>query len=378
MIYNDFQGLKLSSLGFGCMRFPKNGEADKDIDFDKTKEMIAYAMEHGVNYYDTAWGYHDGESEIVLGKILKDYPRDSYYISDKFPGYDKNNFGKVEEIFYAQLEKTGFQYFDFYHCHNLSESNLGRYLDDETYHTVSFLKEMKKKGLIKHLGFSAHAEAGSMRTFLEAYGNDMEFGQIQLNFFDWKFQHAKEKVDLLNEYHIPIWVMEPVRGGNLLLNMGDDREARLKALRPNASNAEFCFRFVQSIPNVTVTLSGMTTMDQLKENVETFNEYKPLNDDEMKVLLEVGDEIIMQKSTPCTACRYCTTHCPQGLDIPAIIKLYDEHKSNETGMNFIAPMVFSSWPKEKRPSACTGCGSCYSVCPQEIDTPSIMKFLSRR
>ena len=280
MIYRDFQGLSLSALGFGTMRLPVvNGEY-KAIDEKAAAEMIDYAMRHGVNYYDTAWGYHDGESERAVGKILKSYPRESFYLATKFPGYDLSNMNKVEEIFEAQLKKCGVEYFDFYLFHNLCEMNIDAYLDDEKYGIYTYLKKQKAAGRIRHLGFSAHGSRAVIRRFLEAYGKDMEFCQLQINYLDWTFQSAKEKMDLLAEWNIPIWVMEPLRGGKLA-DLSAEDTARLKALRPNEGIPAWAFRFLQTLPSVKMILSGMSDLGQVKDNVRTFGEDKPLDKREL-------------------------------------------------------------------------------------------------
>ena len=214
MIYKKFQDLELSALGMGAMRLPVLDGDDGRIDEPAAQKMVDYAMEQGVNYYDTAWGYHDGHSEEVMGRALGKYPRQQYYLATKFPGYDLSNMGRVEEIFEKQLLKCGVDYFDFYLFHNVCEMNINEYLD-EKYRIHAYLMEQKKKGRIRHLGFSAHGSVPVMKRFLEAYGKDMEFCQIQLNYLDWFFQGAKEKVELLAEYGIPVWVMEPLRGGKL-------------------------------------------------------------------------------------------------------------------------------------------------------------------
>ena len=276
MLYKDFQGLKLSALGFGAMRLPVVDGDDTKIDQDAVNEMVDYAMEQGVNYYDTAWGYHGGNSEIALGKALARHPRDTFYVATKFPGYDLSNMDKVEEIFERQLEKTGMGYFDFYLIHNVCEANIDEYLNP-AHGIIPYLLEQKKAGRIRHLGFSAHGAIPVMERFLEAYGEHMEFCQIQLNFLDWRFQNAKGKVDLLKKYDLPVWVMEPVRGGKLA-QLSDEEVARLRELRPDESTVAWAFRFVQGIPEVCVTLSGMSNMAQLKENIQTFSEDKPLNE----------------------------------------------------------------------------------------------------
>ncbi len=374
MIYKEYQNQKLSALGLGAMRLPVIDGDDSKIDEEAAVRMVAYAMEHGVNYYDTAWGYHSGRSEIVIGKALKPYPRESYYLADKFPGYDLSNMDKVEQIFEEQLKKCGVEYFDFYLFHNVCEMNIDAYLDGK-YGIFDYLMKQKKAGRIRHLGFSVHGNYDVMKRFLEVYGTDMEFCQIQLNYLDWSFQDAKAKVELLEKYRIPVWVMEPLRGGRLAA-LSEEEEAVLKELRPQETIPAWAFRFLQTIPNVTMILSGMSNMEQLQANIRTFEEEKPLNEQEMDTLLSIADQMVKKIALPCTACHYCVSHCPQGLDIPILLALYNEHCFTEGG--FIAPMALSAVPEEKRPSACIGCRSCEAVCPQQIKISEAMADFTQR
>ena len=374
MIYKEYQNQKLSALGLGAMRLPVIDGDDSKIDEEAAVRMVAYAMEHGVNYYDTAWGYHSGRSEIVIGKALKPYPRESYYLADKFPGYDLSNMDKVEQIFEEQLKKCGVEYFDFYLFHNVCEMNIDAYLDGK-YGIFDYLMKQKKAGRIRHLGFSVHGNYDVMKRFLEVYGTDMEFCQIQLNYLDWSFQDAKAKVELLEKYRIPVWVMEPLRGGRLAA-LSEEEETVLKELRPQETIPAWAFRFLQTIPNVTMILSGMSNMEQLQANIRTFEEEKPLNEQEMDTLLSIADQMVKKIALPCTACHYCVSHCPQGLDIPILLALYNEHCFTEGG--FIAPMALSAVPEEKRPSACIGCRSCEAVCPQQIKISEAMADFTQR
>lgn len=370
MIYKTFQNEKLSLLGMGAMRLPVIDGNDAVIDEATAQRMVDEAVAGGVNYFDTAWGYHNGQSELFMGKALKKYPRDSFYLATKFPGYDLSNFGKHEEIFAEQLKKCQVDYFDFYLCHNVCEMNIDAYLNEEKYHTVSFLKQQKANGKIRHLGFSAHGSYETIKRFLEAYGADMEFCQLQINWLDWEFQNAKAKVELLKEYNIPVWVMEPLRGGKLA-NLSDAYAQKLRALRPEEEIPAWSFRFLQSIPEVTMVLSGMSNETQMLDNIKTFAESKPLNAEEQEALLEIAKEMTSQTSVPCTACRYCTTHCPQGLNIPYLLELYNEHTFTKD-FAFIAPMALQALPEDKRPSACLGCRSCERVCPQQIKISEIL------
>ena len=373
MLYHEFQGLELSALGMGAMRLPVIDGDDARVDENAVKEMVAYAIEHGVNYFDTAWGYHNGQSELALGRALAAYPRDSFYLADKFPGYDLSNMDKVEEIFEAQLEKCGVDYFDFYLFHNVCELNIDAYLD-RSHRIYAYLTEQKKNGRIRHLGFSAHGSCEVIRRFLDAYGDAMEFAQIQRYYLDWDFQGAKEKVELLIAHGLPVWVMEPLRGGSLA-KLAPEEEEKLRALRPNESMASWAFRFLQSVPEVTVILSGMSDLEQLKQNVETFSQDRPLSEAERAALLGIAGDMVKKIVLPCTACRYCTSHCPQGLNIPELLALYNEHCFTKGG--FIAPMAVSAIPEDKRPNACIGCRSCEAVCPQQIKISEAMADFSR-
>lgn len=365
MIYKEFKGKKLSALGMGCMRFPTYGE-DKTIDEAKTAEMFDYAIKNGINYFDTAWGYHDGKSEPMVGKLLERYPRESFYLASKFPGYAQANWGKHEEIFAKQLERCRVDYFDFYLIHNVTESNIDAYLNDD-YGDVMYFVKMKEEGKIKHLGFSTHGTLETMHRFLDKYGKYMEFCQLQINWLDYSLQNAKAKIEMMKEYgNIPVWVMEPVRGGKLAV-IDDAYAQKLKALRPDESIPAWAFRFIQTLPEVCVTLSGMSNFDQVKENIEVFSEAKPVNKTEWDALMTIASGMGGKNTLFCTGCSYCTTHCPMSLEIPKIIDLYNEQVYTEKGK-----VDISCLPADKRPSDCIGCTACEEVCPQNIKISEMM------
>lgn len=370
MIYRDFQDEKLSAYAMGCMRLPVIDGDEGKIDEAAATEMVDYALAHGVNYFDTAWGYHNGTSELVMGRALARHPRASFNLADKFPGYDVSNFGKTPEIFEKQLEKCQVEHFDFYLAHNICELNIEQYLDDAKYGTISYLKEQKAAGRIRHLGFSIHGSYEVLERFLKVYGECMEFCQVQLNYLDWEFQDAKAKVELLSSYGIPVWVMEPVRGGQLVSKLPEAAEAALRAVNPDESNVSWALRWLLDLPQVVTILSGASSLEQMKENIAIFDAAKPLSDAERAAVAEAARAITAGSVLPCTACRYCTSHCPLGLDIPRLLELYNEHKV--TGGGFIAPMAVGVMPEDKRPQACIGCGSCSAVCPQQIDIPAAL------
>ena len=360
MIYSNFQNKSLSLLGMGCMRFPtlENGKIDESL----TEQMVALAIQNGVNYFDTAYPYHNGESEIVIGKILAKYPRESFYLADKFPGHQISTTYDPREVFEDQLRKCKVDYFDFYLLHNVYENSINTYRD-ERWGIIEYFREQKKNGRIKHLGFSTHGSIETMKEILDEYSADMEFCQIQLNYLDWTLQNAKEKCALLESYGIPVWVMEPVRGGKLA-NLSTQNTEKLANLRPDESVAAWAFRFLQNIKNVQMILSGMSNMAQLQDNLKTFSCEKPLNSTELDALFEIAED--MKNSVPCTACKYCVSGCPQGIDIPKMLEFYNEMR--------IAPttnitMRIDALPKENQPSSCIGCNSCVGICPQGIDIP---------
>lgn len=369
MIYNDFQGKQLSLLGFGTMRLPMVGGV---IDEAQVREMTRYAIDNGVNYFDTAYPYHAGESERVIGRVLKDYPRDSYYLADKYPGHQILSDGyNPSVIFEEQLQKCGVEYFDFYLLHNVYEKSMDVYLDPQ-WGIVEYFLEQKRLGRIKHLGFSTHAQTKGLEEFLNLWGKEMEFCQIQLNYLDWTLQDAKGKYDLLTKWNIPVWVMEPVRGGKLA-SLKPEQEAKLKALRPEESIAAWCFRFLQELPNVKMVLSGMSNMEQMMDNVKTFCTPAPMTKAEMDTILEIAES--MKDSIPCTACRYCCDGCPMGLDIPLLLHTFNDLRFAATTNT---AMIIEFMEEDKKPSACIGCGACAQVCPQNIDIPGELKNLTEK
>lgn len=369
MIYTDFHGEHLSLLGLGTMRLPTL--ADGSIDQAQLESMVRIAMAQGVNYFDTAVPYHGGTAEAAIGKALTAYPRDSWYLADKFPGHQIAASYDPRATFEEQLQKCGVDYFDFYLLHNVYERSIKTYTDPR-WGILDYFREQKRLGRIRHLGFSSHGRLDNLKEVLDLIGDDMEFCQIQLNWLDWSLQEAREKVQLLRERNIPVWVMEPLRGGRLC-QLDVAAEARLNALLPGVSPTEWSFRFLQGIPNVQMVLSGMSNLQQMQENAAMFRERHALTDAETDALLSLTDTLT--DSVPCTACRYCTPHCPRGLDIPMLLHTYNELKV-ETALNI--GMRLEALPEEKQPAACIGCGKCARMCPQNIDIPGELKALAAK
>ena len=367
MYYNDFCGNKVSALGFGLMRLPKlpNGNA-ADIDEKAMEIMVDEAISNGVNYFDTAFPYHDGVSEIAIGKILKKYPRESFFLATKYPGHQVMSEYDPKGVFETQLKKCQVEYFDYYLMHNICEFSLPVY-NDPKWGIIDYFVRMKQEGKIKHLGFSSHATPETLKLIFEKYGDVFEFCQIQLNYLDWELQEAEEKYEFLEQNNIPIIVMEPLRGGKLAA-LPDNEHARIEKLCPGETDADMSFRFLQSLPDVKVILSGMSSPIQMTQNIETFKERRPVNEEEKELLFDIAENI--KAAVPCTACRYCVKGCPKGLDIPELIKIYNDLKYQ---IAFTGCMQMDVIPKDKWPSACIGCGACAKICPQKIDIPDVMK-----
>ena len=363
MKYSEVCGERISMLAFGTMRMPQG--KDGELDQEQIQAMTDYAIEHGVNYFDTAWPYHDGKSELAIGKALAKYPRESFYIADKFPGHQIMSNYDCKVIFEKQLEKCGVDYFDFYLLHNVNELCWDVY-NDPQWGILDYFIEQKKNGRIKHLGLSTHARSENLAQMLDYMGDNAEFCQIQLNYVDWTLQDAKAKVEELNKRNIPIWVMEPVHGGKLA-DLGDELNDKLRAIEPDASITSWAFRWLMAVPGVKVVLSGMSNMDQMKDNVNTFDNMAPLSDEEWKMMLDVADNI--KVGVPCTACRYCCDGCPMQLDIPMLLASYNDLKFQTT---VTVGIHMDAVPKDKWPYQCIKCGACIRSCPQRIDIPTAL------
>ena len=372
MLYKSFQNLRLSALGFGTMRLPMRKDGSGVIDQEEVDRMVDAAIREGINYFDTAYPYHNGKSEGAIGRALARYPRESWYLADKFPGH-QNVHGVTEmqprDVFEDQLKRCGVEYFDFYLLHNVNENSMNYYCNPDK-HCLEYFLDQKAKGRIRHLGFSTHAGPEALQRFVDAYGKDLEFCQIQLNYVDWTLQDAKKKCEILREAGLPVWVMEPVRGGKLAA-FGEETEAEMRMLRPNESTAAWAFRWLQTVPKPTMILSGMSCLSQMEDNLRTFSEEKPLNDREITVLENIAKG--MQGTIPCTGCRYCCAGCPVGLNIPMIMSLSNELQVGGNNMNTM--MRYSGLGDGKRASDCIGCGQCREACPQKIDVPAEMAKL---
>lgn len=348
----------LPRLGFGCMRFPVK---DNKIDFDAAKEMIHYAMDNGLNYFDTAYNYHGGESQAFLGKVLSEFKRESYYLTNKLPVWKIKEEGDAEKLFNEQLEKCHTEYFDFYLLHSLNKKTIETV---EKFNLYDFIAKKKAEGKIRNIGFSYHDNNEILEKFAAAHKWD--FTQLQINYWDWTENNAKGAYEILVKNDIPCFVMEPVRGG-FLASFAPRVMNHFEDYNKTSSVASWALRWVASLPNVAIVLSGMSTMDQLKDNMNTFSDFKQINEGELKIIDTVVEELRTIKPIPCTGCRYCMD-CQFGVDIPGVFEIYNDYKKTEN-KTLTYSHYFSLLSEKERADSCQKCGACMAKCPQHINIP---------
>lgn len=363
MFYQDFKGNKISSLGFGVMRLPVNPENPAAFDREKGQQIIDRAIELGINYFDTAHLYQKTDSEKFLGEALKKYPRESYYLATKFYGSPKRD---IRKTFFEQLERLQTDYVDFYLLHCLEEDTFDLYTDPERNY-LGFLRQMREEGRIRYLGFSTHASCHMLEQFL-AYDDGFDMALMQLNFVDWDLLEAKGQYEILTKHNIPVWVMEPLKGGRLA-TLNEAACGILKAAAPDRSIPSWGFRYLMGLENVQTVLSGMGSVQMVEENAALFHEHKPLDAAEQAILEQARAAFIGDLGVPCSGCRYCCDDCPEELDIPLLIRYFNE--KNLGGEAWKIPGL----EKTKSADACIQCGTCTTHCPQKIQIPQIMEKL---
>lgn len=358
-------GVELPLLGFGCMRLPLN--ADGSINKAATEEMVEFAMKNGVNYFDTAYMYHGQKSEGVMGEILKKYPRESFMLTTKLhPGFTEVK-ADVERIFEEQLKRCQTDYFDFYLIHDVDRMKLEKIQKFEIY---EFLKSKQAEGKIKHIGISSHDDHDFLEKFLDMY--ELDFVQIQVNYVDWKLRNAEACYKLLEDRGIPCVVMEPVKGGSLAA-VPDSVRNIFKTCNPEASPASFALRWVASLPNVRMVLSGMSNIEQLMENVKLMSSFEPLSETEQNAILDAVVAFNSGNTVPCTTCRYCMD-CPAGVNIPGVFNLYNRQVLFGNREHYRNRLIYGTiYSDKERGSACVACGKCVEMCPQHIDIPNEIK-----
>lgn len=357
-------GEQVSLLGFGCMRLPTLSEDAKDIDTVLAEAMVDHAYANGVNYFDTAYPYHKGASEPFIGKALSKYPRESFKLATKMPMWFLEKEGDAEQIFNKQLELCGVSYFDFYLAHSLNAERIELM---ERVKLYDYLRREKESGRIRHLGFSFHDNPQLLSDLTARYKWD--FAQIQLNYFDWEVQNAKLAYDILTKNGLPVVVMEPVRGG-ALANLPETSRSVLAERDAVASPASWALRFAAGLPNVLTVLSGMSTMEQVRDNVDTMSGFTPLSEDDAQVLRRALVEYKKTGAVPCTGCRYCMD-CPAGVDIPGNFAVYSQYKL--TGNKIMMDAQYRTLGEAGQACNCVDCGQCLPLCPQSINIPEELK-----
>ena len=369
VVRRKFDNTTMPLIALGCMRLPMR---DGKIDMVELDKMVEYAMAHGANYFDTAYMYVDGKSENAIGEVLKKYPRESFILTDKNPAYLVNSPADVHKLFNEQLKKCQVEYFDNYMVHNINKNTIRNYRDNDMY---GELLKLKKEGKIKHLGFSFHGDPKMLREVISEHKWD--FCQLQLNYLDWEVVNADELYQIADDAGVPVIVMEPLRGG-VLCNLPEKAANHLKEKCPNDTQASFGLRWIAGKERVFTILSGMSNLQQLKENVDTFVNYREITPEEEKVGQELAHIIQSGGAISCTACRYCMEVCPRGINIPAIFGLYNMYKgSTAANAAFMFVYNYNALKEEQRADKCIECGLCIKNCPQDLQIPKLLKEVDK-
>lgn len=365
MKYSNFLNNNVSLLGFGCMRFPTT--KDNKIDEDKASEMLDYAISHGVNYLDTAYPYHNGDSERFLGRYIKKYDRKSFYLASKFPIWLANKKEDIRKLFFEQLDKLQVSYLDFYLVHAMNKDRLEKLKELNLFEELNKLRE---EGYIRYIGFSFHDEYNVFEEILTSYPWD--FCQIQYNYLDTDIQAGDKGVALATKLNIPLIIMEPLKGGNLS-NFAPNINELFYKLDKNKSISSYAFRFLYSKKIIKVILSGMSSLDQVKDNIDTFSNMSVLNEAEEELLLKVKDLELKKLKIPCTNCKYCLP-CPFGVNIPLNFKIYNDYfKYNNL---VVTKQEYSHLNEKEKSINCKNCKSCLNKCPQHLNIPEFLKEIS--
>jgi len=364
MITKAFDGRQLSRLGLGCMRFPILPDTKtRAIDYEKAMPIVRRAYEAGINYFDTAYVYHGGDSERFLGVALQQFPRDSFVIASKYfiQGYPDH-----EAVFEEQLQRLQTDHIDLYLIHSIMDDTADLFLNSGC---IEYFQKQKELGRIRYLGFSSHASPATLARFCDS--GKWDFAQIQINYLDWYYGTAKEEYEILTARGLPVIVMEPVRGGRLQ-TLTPELQEKLRAMRPDWSPAEWALRWLKRLDGVQTILSGMSTVEQLEDNLSTFETMDGLTEEEEALLLKVAEEYKAHLTAPCTGCRYCTDGCPQQLDIPKLMGVYNRFAY----LGELRRDAYDGIPADKQADACIGCGACATHCPQSLDIPGLLGKLA--
>ncbi len=358
MEYRKFEklGIAPSLLGFGCMRFPMT--ADGKIDEPEAEKMLDTAIKAGVTYIDTAYPYHDGDSEPFVGRVLKKYNRNDFYLATKLPIWKLEKAEDAEKIFNEQLERLGVDYVDFYLLHALNKESWKKVKE---FNVIPYVEKLKEEGKIRNLGFSFHDDYEVFEEILTS--RPWDFCQIQYNYIDTEIQAGDRGYALTEKLGIPLVIMEPIKGGSLS-NLPEEVSAPLKAARPNDSISSWALRWIASKPNVHVVLSGMSAMDQVEDNLKTFENFEPLNEEEQKLMADTAKAIKARVKNGCTGCAYCMP-CPNGVNIPRNFRIWNDY-AMYGNKEAAKKNYFVDLKESERADVCIGCGQCEEVCPQHL------------
>ena len=362
---NRKSGDEISLLGFGGMRFPLL-PGTEEIDERQVAEMVELAIQNGVNYFDTAFPYHGGKSEVVLGRVLNDHPRDRYFLADKLPLWELKTPQDVDDMFELQLKKCGKAHFDYYLMHSLCVPTWDAAKRTDAYRV---LERKKREGKIRNLGFSFHDRLPLLKEIVRAC--DWDFAQLQINYVDWVAIGAKEMYQCLADAGIPVAVMEPLRGG-ALVNLPKQAAEELERATPHATPASWGLRFAASLPNVMTVLSGMSSTEQVAENVRNLSDFAPLSSEENAMLDRIRILYQSASTIPCTGCRYCMP-CPRGVNIPGNFTAYNIYRGSGNVNWVFLNAYFGLLTEQEFSSNCVSCGLCEKKCPQHIRIPHELK-----
>lgn len=369
----------MKKLAFGMMRLPLLDENDEaSVDFNQVCEMADLFLKKGFTFFDTAYPYHMGKSEVAFRKaVVERYPRDSYIVADKLPLFSITSEDQLEPIFSEQLERTGLDYFDYYLMHNVSGFSETGFLDVDSF---AFANKKKEEGKIKHLGLSTHANAEYLDNILTMHP-EMEFVLLQINYLDWENEGVESRkcYEVACKHNKPVLVMEPFKGG-FLSNVPPEAEKLMKDYNPDASIVSWALRFVLSLDNVCMVLTGASSLEQLKQNIEDFENFTPLNEEEYEIIAKVRDIINSNITVECTKCKYCLDACPEDINIPKLFDLYNNEKIQDLGAWTAvgnAYVNYSKLPGVGLASDCTECEMCVEECPQHINIPEVMKDVAK-
>ena len=356
-----YLGENIKKLGFGLMRLPMLGD---EVDIEQTKQMVDRFMEEGFTYFDTAYGYLGGKSELAIAEALvKRYPRESFQLATKLPPWaGAKTAEEARQMFWTSLERTQAGYFDFYLMHNLGNERTQLF---EEYNLWNFALEQKEKGLIRHLGFSFHDTAEKLDEVLTKHP-EAEFVQLQINYADWESAGVQSRLcyETARRHGKPVIIMEPVKGGNLA-NLPEAAASIFRAANPDVSQSSWAIRFAASLEGLIAVLSGMSTIEQMEDNLSTMRDFKPLSDEERAVVANAKAALDAIPRIPCTNCSYCTKGCPQNIPIPGIFRVVNDLR---TYNNLTSARGSYGWATSKggKASDCIQCGQCEAACPQHI------------